>query len=223
MNKQNVRVILASEHLEARSFLKDILAEEQQSEVVGEAHNAVEALRLAKILRPDVAIIDSELPHNVGLDGLDLSRIGGLDAGQAICEYIPNIRVVLVNGHATQELRTRTLQDGTNTTFCHDTGEASIPFKIGDLQEAFPAEKSMVFARVATVVKTATRRMTIVNKIADQALFAGAVGFLGGWFFIIMWLAPFGLVLVMIGTAALILGGLGKLATKLVKKFGRTS
>ncbi len=218
MKRQNVRVILASEYPEARSFLKEILAAEERATIIGEAENAVKALTLAKRLRPDVAIIDSHLPHNIGLDGLPLSRIGGLDASQAICEQLPNVRVVLVSGQEEATLRESTLQADRATFFCRETRTARVPFKIAELPDAAAPDSSLVFARIATADRPVSRQ-SVISRLSDQAIFVGTLGLIGGWILIIsLWLAPPGVFLVGAGVASLLVGMLGKLAAKMLKQ-----
>lgn len=96
MKKQNVRVLIASEYPGVRQFLKQAV-EEGGAAVIGQAHHSFRALALARNLRPDVALVDCNLPYAVGRDTVPLSRISGLDTAQAISEEIPNVRVILLN------------------------------------------------------------------------------------------------------------------------------
>src|SRR3990170_4440534 len=97
MGRRNIRVILASGNPSVRHFLRGAVEGEPGTTVIGQAENATKALVMARNLRPDIAIIDSYLPHSVSLETVPLSRIGGLDAAQAAFEEIPNLRVVLLN------------------------------------------------------------------------------------------------------------------------------
>src|SRR3972149_5049868 len=92
-----MRVVLASERPQVQNLLVDVVEEEPGAVVVGQAENAIKALVLVENLRPDVAIIDSNLPYSVGMDRLALSRMSGLDIAQAICQTTPGTCVVLIN------------------------------------------------------------------------------------------------------------------------------
>lgn len=65
------------------------LSSSQDIEVIGSAHNGAEAVALAAELRPDVVIMDVEMPI-----------MGGLEATRAIKRVHPSIVVVLVSGSA---------------------------------------------------------------------------------------------------------------------------
>lgn len=67
----NIRVVLADDHPVVRSSIREILNEAHGIEVIGEASNGYEALRLAENLAPDVLLLDMEMP---GLKGLDVAQ-----------------------------------------------------------------------------------------------------------------------------------------------------
>ncbi|MEQ1605165.1 MAG: LytTR family DNA-binding domain-containing protein [Pyrinomonadaceae bacterium] len=72
MNK--LRVIIADDERPAREFLKSILREFEQVEVVGEAENGADAVELIKAIKPDLAILDLKMPEISGLDAVKMLR-----------------------------------------------------------------------------------------------------------------------------------------------------
>jgi two-component system LytT family response regulator len=67
-----LRAIIADDERPARAFLRNALAKRPDVEVVGEAQNGVEAVRLIESERPDVAFLDLQMPE---LDGLSVVRL----------------------------------------------------------------------------------------------------------------------------------------------------
>jgi DNA-binding NarL/FixJ family response regulator len=65
------RVLLADDNHSFRGTLKAILTLQPDIEIVGEATNGHETLRLVNELQPDVLILDIRLP---GIDGLEVLR-----------------------------------------------------------------------------------------------------------------------------------------------------
>lgn len=63
-----IRVVLADDQTLVRAGFRSILGDEDDIEVVGEAANGVEAVRLARELRPDVVLMDIRMPEKDGLE-----------------------------------------------------------------------------------------------------------------------------------------------------------
>ncbi len=69
-----LRVIIADDERPAREFLKVILREFEEVELVGEAENGADALELIKSLKPDLALLDLQMPEISGLEVVKLLR-----------------------------------------------------------------------------------------------------------------------------------------------------
>ncbi|CAM2007479.1 response regulator [Acanthopleuribacter pedis] len=67
----NIRVLLSDDHPIVRSGVRDLLSLSERIEVIGEAGNGQEALEKAVTLRPDVLLMDMEMP---GLNGVEVAR-----------------------------------------------------------------------------------------------------------------------------------------------------
>ena len=66
-----IRVLLADDHQLVRTGFRVILEIEDDIEVVGEAADGAQAVDLAGHLKPDVVLMDVEMP---GMDGLEATR-----------------------------------------------------------------------------------------------------------------------------------------------------
>jgi DNA-binding NarL/FixJ family response regulator len=78
-----IRVLIADDHSVVRQGLRMFLGLDPELEVVGEATNGEEAVRLAGELRPDVVLMDLVMP-----------RMDGIAATTAIRQRLPEVEVV---------------------------------------------------------------------------------------------------------------------------------
>ena len=96
-----LRVVLADDHALVRAGFRSLLEALAGVQVVGEAADGREALRLIGELRPDLALIDIAMP---GLNGLEV-------VGRVAKEH-PRTRVIVVSMHAQDEYVRRALVAG---------------------------------------------------------------------------------------------------------------
>lgn len=59
---RTIKILLADDHTMFRQGLKEMLSTDEEMEIVGEAQNGREAIELAERQRPDVVILDVEMP-----------------------------------------------------------------------------------------------------------------------------------------------------------------
>lgn len=83
MDQQPIRVILADDHLVVRHGIQQILVK-AGIEVVAEAENGEQALRIIEAHRPDVAVLDIQMPTFSGIEVARRVRAQGLPIGLLI-------------------------------------------------------------------------------------------------------------------------------------------
>ncbi len=69
-----LRVVIADDERPARLFLKALLAEFENVELVGEAENGSEAIEVIESTKPDLALLDLQMPELTGLDVVKVLR-----------------------------------------------------------------------------------------------------------------------------------------------------
>jgi DNA-binding NarL/FixJ family response regulator len=95
-----IRVILADDHHIVRQGLRLVL-EKEHIEVLGEASDGLEAVRLIQELRPDIAVLDLDMP---GLDGLAVLR--------EAARVSPQTRAIILTRHMEEPYAVEALRIG---------------------------------------------------------------------------------------------------------------
>ena len=80
---RRIRILLVDDHILMRQGLTRLLAEEGDMEIVGEASDGEEAIRVARAVQPDVVLMDISMP---GMNGIRATEI--------IRTEMPDIRVI---------------------------------------------------------------------------------------------------------------------------------
>lgn len=87
-----IRVLVVDDHTIVRDGICALLALVRDMEVIGEASNGSEALKMVKNLEPDVVLMDIAMP--------DMS---GLEATRRICKEFPKTKVIALTQHDDKE------------------------------------------------------------------------------------------------------------------------
>jgi DNA-binding NarL/FixJ family response regulator len=110
-----IRVMIADDQAMVRTGFGMIIGAQPDMEVVGEAADGVEAVAMARRLRPDVALLDIRMPKMDGLEALRLlSGPGVLDP----------IKVVVVTTFDLDEYVHQALRNGAAGFLLKDSGPA---------------------------------------------------------------------------------------------------
>jgi len=98
---KRTRVLLAEDHHLVRAGIRSILEDMPGLEVVAEASDGPEALKLVALRAPDIVLLDIALPG-----------MNGLDAAARIARDHPRVRVVILSMHANEEYVSQALRAG---------------------------------------------------------------------------------------------------------------
>ena len=86
--ENRIRVLLADDHVMVRRGIRQFLEEAGDIEVVAEANDGAEALRLVEEQHPDVAVLDIRMPE-----------VTGVEATRQIKERFPQVRVLILTAY----------------------------------------------------------------------------------------------------------------------------
>ena len=96
-----IKVLIADDHTIVRIGLKALFADEADIEVVGEAKNGVEAVKVALETHPDVVIMDLQMPKK-----------DGVEATRELAEKLPSAAIAILTTYGTSDGIAHALQSG---------------------------------------------------------------------------------------------------------------
>ena len=82
------RVIVVDDEPDFNEWLCSLLHKSEDFEVLGQAYNSADAIKLIMSTKPDVAIVDIFMPES---DGLDMSR--------CVHQHLPDTKVILMSAY----------------------------------------------------------------------------------------------------------------------------
>jgi DNA-binding NarL/FixJ family response regulator len=88
-----MRILVVDDHEVVRRGICSVLATESSLTLCGEAVDGKDAVEKAKVLRPDIIVMDVTMP-----------QMNGLDATRAIKRLLPDTEIVIVSQHEAPEM-----------------------------------------------------------------------------------------------------------------------
>ncbi len=118
MDSRPISIVILDDHTLLREGTRQLLTAFPYLTVIGEAANGEEALLVVDQLRPDVALVDIQLP---GMNGLEVTR-------QIVANF-PGTRVLILTAHADEDYLQAALNSGAagyllKTTPAYELAEA---------------------------------------------------------------------------------------------------
>jgi two-component system, NarL family, response regulator NreC len=111
----NIRVILADDHGVLRKGVRFLLAGDPGIEVVGEAEDGRQAVKLAEQLHPDVVIMDIAMPN-----------LNGIEATARITRNDKHVGVIILSMYSDEEYVLRALAAGAKGYLLKDSAEPDL-------------------------------------------------------------------------------------------------
>jgi NarL family two-component system response regulator LiaR len=89
---QKIRIIIADDHAIVREGTRIMLEREEDMEVIGEARDGEEAVRLIEKLKPDVAIVDISMP-----------KLSGIEVTKQVKSKLPSTAILILTAYQNDE------------------------------------------------------------------------------------------------------------------------
>lgn len=110
-----IRIVLGDDHTVVRQGLRKILEAHDDWEVVGEAADGREAVKMTLAMEPDVAVLDIGMP-----------LLSGIEATRQIVRRLPGAGVLILSMHAEEAFITQALQAGARGYLLKDSADTDL-------------------------------------------------------------------------------------------------
>jgi len=104
MNSDNLvkpKIIIVDDHLIFRQGLTSIITSENIATVIGEASNGIEFIELISKMKPDIVLMDIDMPH-----------MNGLDATEKAIKLIPELKIIVFSMFSDEEYYHKMIERG---------------------------------------------------------------------------------------------------------------
>jgi len=149
-----IRIMIVDDHRVIREGLGAILQTKGDIDVVGEATNGLEAIALAKELRPDVILMDMSMP-----------KMNGMEATQKIKDILPETGIVALTMHDDDPTIFDLVRAGVDSYLLKDTESEEISNAIRAVRRG----ESMLDPSIAKkILRELTRRPSPKEKVGNK-------------------------------------------------------
>jgi DNA-binding NarL/FixJ family response regulator len=111
----SLRILLADDHTLVRQGLRKVLEERPEWQVVAEAGDGREAIRLAEQFKPDVCVLDIAMP-----------LLNGIEATRQIARRVPTSRILVLSMYSDEAYVAQILQAGAAGYILKDSADVDL-------------------------------------------------------------------------------------------------
>jgi len=134
---KKLRLLIADDHGMVRRGLRATIETRREWEVCGEAENGLQAVEMARQLRPDIVVLDLTMPE-----------LNGLDAARKIRAALPDAQVLIQTMHDSEVLAQEVLAAGARGYLLKNDAPELLPKAI----EALAGGRTFFTPKVSTLV-----------------------------------------------------------------------
>ncbi len=148
--KDEVKIVIADDHPIVRQGLRQMIEAEKNFTIVGEAGDGEDALQLIETHKPDVAVLDIDMP-----------RIGGFDVARQLKRKKSEVGIIFLTMHSEEEIFQTALDLGVKGYVLKDSATTDIVAGI----KSIASGKPFISPALSALLLNRRRR---VNKLARQ-------------------------------------------------------
>ena len=159
ITQKAIRLLIADELFMIRQGIRTMLAPVEDLEIVGEARNGEEAVRLGHELQPDVVLIDQEMPH------YDV-----LEAIRELKEAAPGIEIVVMADRIDEAKALQAIEAGAMGYILKDTPAANLATALRSVCNDGGFFQPEITRKIADRLKMLMREQRTQQRLGSEGL-----------------------------------------------------
>ena len=110
-----IRLLIVDDHAVVRKGIQNLLEDETNIDIVGEASDGIEAMERVKLLKPTIVLLDLTMP-----------QMSGFEVAKFISEKFPAVKTLIFSMHNNPEYMVTSVENGAMGYLLKDTSKEEI-------------------------------------------------------------------------------------------------
>jgi len=157
--KSKIRVLLADDHRIVRSGIRQLLQGEEDLQVIAEAEDGEEAQALIEKLKPDVAVLDIQMP-----------KASGIEVTRWVRAHLPDVGVLILTAYNDDPYVMAVLQAGANGYVLKTAGADELIQAVRDVNEGKSALDPSITQKLMSSLFKRPEKADTVEPLTDREL-----------------------------------------------------
>jgi DNA-binding NarL/FixJ family response regulator len=155
-----IKLLIVDDHAVVRKGIQNLLEDEENIEIIGEASDGLEALDKIKDLKPTIVLLDLTMP-----------QMSGFEVAKYISEKYPNVKSLIFSMHNNPEYMVTSVENGAMGYLLKDTSKEEI---LKALDSVSKGNKYFPLTVSAMIIDglLAQRKQKTTPKLKNTSLFA---------------------------------------------------
>ncbi len=150
-----IKILIADDHSLMRLGLTALFSHQHDMEVIGEACDGMQAVRLAESLNPDIVVMDLKMP-----------KLDGAEATRRILDVTPDAKVAILTSYGSSDDLVRAVANGAKAAMIKSDPIENIIDSVRKIHaggEAFPREVLQLIAETPRPAVLTERQQEILH------------------------------------------------------------
>ena len=165
-----VRILIVDDQKIVREGIKILLEKSTEIEIIGDAANGNEGLKKVELLKPDVVLLDIDMPG-----------ISGLAVAKRIRFRFPEIKIIMLSSHEDEKYVKRATESGAKGYLLKDASSQELEWSIKLVHQGYSAIKSELLEqqfelrkKFESDLQLADNLRTTTNQVPNSAVLSKA-------------------------------------------------